>query len=531
MEEALKMGKTSAHGGLRLFFGIVVSNVIMAVGTIILARLLSPTEYGLYAIAMVPSLLINLFRDWGVNSAITRYVAGSKVTGKEENIREIIVAGVIFEISTGLVLCLLSIFLSGFIASTILHRPEAAPFISIIAITTFSGSLLAAAQSSFVGLERMEFTSLTLISQAVVKSVASPLLVIFGFGVMGPVLGYTLSFILSALIGFAMLYFFLFRTLKKTKISRANLRNTLRIMLHYGVPLSMATILEGFLLQFYSFMMAIYISDNALIGNFQVAVNFSVLLTFLTFPISTVLFPAFAKLDPTNNQRLLKTVFTSSAKYSAMVLVPATLAVMVLSKPMINTLFGEAYVYAPLFLTVYVLSNILLALGNLSIGGFLRGLGETKTLLKLDLLTQSLGIPLAFLLIPNLGIMGVIAGPILAGIPSLFVGLLWIWKRYKITVDWRSSAKILVASGAAALATYLSLNLINTAALLRLIAGGVVFLSTFVILAPSIGAIARSDISDLRAILSGFGFISRIADPPLFIVEQLADKTRFSRKD
>ena len=119
MEKALKMGKVSATGSFQLFVGVTVSTVIMAVGTIILARLLSPAEYGLYSVVLIPSLLINLFRDWGVNSAMTKYVAHARAAEKEEDIRDIIAAGLIFEILTGLALSLLSVFLAGSIASTI----------------------------------------------------------------------------------------------------------------------------------------------------------------------------------------------------------------------------------------------------------------------------------------------------------------------------------------------------------------------------------------------------------------------------
>ncbi len=524
-----------------MFVGMATSTAIMAVGTIILARLLSPAEYGLYSVALIPSLTINLFRDWGVNSAIIKYVAHFREEKKEENIRDTIAAGLIFEISTGLILSLLSVFLAGFIASTIFHRPESAPLISIVSITIFSGSLLATAQSSFIGFERMELASLTLICQAAVKSVLSPLLVLLGFGALGAVLGYTLSFLAAGIASSAILYFLLFRKLKRTKNNRFEISKTLRNMLHYGVPLSINSIIGGgssilggsgggLLVQFYSFMMAFYCS-NVMIGNFKAATNFAVILTFFTVPISAVLFPAFSKLDSQNESQLLKKVFTSSVKYTAMLLVPATTAVMVLSKPMISTLFGEQWVYAPFFLTIYVISNLFSGFGNLSMGRLLTGLGETKTLMTFGFLRLLFGLPLAFLLIPSLGIIGVIVGTLFAGLPGMFLGLRWIWKRYKVTADWGSSAKIFVASAIAAATTYLSLNFLNTVEWLRLIIGGTVFLTVYITVAPSIRAIVQSDISNLRTMLSGLGLISTIANLPLDVAEKVAGINSARKKE
>lgn len=104
MEKALEMGKISATGSFQLFIGKTTSTIIMAIGTIILARLMLPEEYGLYTVALIPPLMINLFQDWGISPAMTKYIAHYKATNKDENIHNIIAAGLIFKVTTGLAL-------------------------------------------------------------------------------------------------------------------------------------------------------------------------------------------------------------------------------------------------------------------------------------------------------------------------------------------------------------------------------------------------------------------------------------------
>lgn len=48
----------------------------MAIGTMALARLLSPSEHGLYSASLVAPLLFALFGDWGINSARVFSVCG-----------------------------------------------------------------------------------------------------------------------------------------------------------------------------------------------------------------------------------------------------------------------------------------------------------------------------------------------------------------------------------------------------------------------------------------------------------------------
>ena len=70
MSKAIRIAKVSAKGGFNLFGGLTISTIISAIGVIIIARLLSPPEYGIVAIALMTPGLVTLFRDRGVNSPI-----------------------------------------------------------------------------------------------------------------------------------------------------------------------------------------------------------------------------------------------------------------------------------------------------------------------------------------------------------------------------------------------------------------------------------------------------------------------------
>jgi O-antigen/teichoic acid export membrane protein len=519
VNEALEMGKTSATGSFQLLIGVAVSTVIMAVGAIILGRLLTPAEYGLYGIVLIPLTTINLFRDWGINSAMTKYIASLRASQKEEEIGPVIAAGLIFEIASGIALSLLSLALAVFIATTVFHRPDSARFLQVISVSIIAGSLLAASQGVFVGFERMELNSFTLICQAIVKVAVGPILVFLGYSVLGAVIGYGAGFIAAGTIGLATFYITLYRPLGKKGSS--NIMKTLRTMLDYGLPLGISSILGGILTQIYLFMAPIFVSDT-LYGNYLTASNFTVLLTFLTTPISTVLFPAFAKLDTENNDELVKTVFASSIKYTSILLVPSTMAMMTLSSPMIGALYGEKYVYGPFFLTIAVIVNLFALLGSLSAGNLLSGLGETRILMIQSIITLIIGLPLGFILIPMLGITGLIIASTVAGVPSMSWVLYWIWKQHRAKADFKSSAKILVASAIAAFAAYLPTIFLNTANWIKLITGLAIFLIVYVLGAPLIGAVSLTDINNLRTMFSGIDIVSKIINIPLTAAEKTA---------
>ena len=524
MQKALEIGKKSATGSFQLFLGQACSTVIMAVGTIILARLITPSEYGLYSIALIPSYTAILFRDWGVNSALTKFTASLRTQKSEEETYKIIKAGIIFETSTGLVLSLILIFLSRFIASTVFNRPESTPLIAIASVTVFAGALQTAAQSVFVGFERMELSSLTNVCWAIVKSVAAPLLVLVGFGALGAALGHTISFIASAIIALIMLYLTIIRKIRGKNSENSDIVKTLKEMLHYGVPLSISSIIGGFLIQFYAFLMAIYCTDVA-IGNYQVATQFATIVAFFTIPISTVLFPAFSKINPQDENELLQIVFTSSVKYTSLLLVPVTMALMILSKPMVGILFGEKWTQAPLFLTLYIIDNLFVILGSLTLGNLLGGIGETKMQMKLSLITLTVGIPLSLILIPTMGIIGLILTIIIASKPSLAIGLYWTKNKYKAKIDINSSIRILIASTTAAITTFFATNFSTYIDWIKLIIGSTTFAAAYLVVAPIFGAINKNDIDNLKRMFSGLGAISKIINVPLNIIEKVLNLT------
>ena len=142
-------------------------------------------------------------------------------------------------------------------------------------------------------------------------------------------------------------------------------------------------------------------------------------------------------------------------------------------------------------------------------------------LMKLNMLTLAIGIPIAFLLIPQFGIPGVIFAGIVAGLPSMFISLYWIWKRYGTKAEFRSSGKIFLASAIAAIATYLFLSVFAAAAWIMLTIGVILFLAIYLIAAPLIGAINQTDVNNLRAMFSGLGIISKLLEIPLILMEKL----------
>jgi stage V sporulation protein B len=521
MSKAADMAKVSVRGGFHVMWGLVASTVISAVGTVIIAILLGPDNYGLYSIALTAPTLIVLFRDWGVNFAMVRYTAQNMADNSAHRVRSIFMTGLIFEIVMGVALSLIGFLLSGFVAVTILHRPVVTSLIQVASVYVLASALVTAASAAFTGIERMHLNSIMIVSQSLIKTALIVALVLAGLGTYGAVTGFAVSSFLAGLIG-VLFMFTIYKKLPSSEGSKLELGKNVRTMLRYGLPLSIGGILTGFLLQYYSFLLYIYVLDDAIIGNYAIAQNFVVLITFFATPVTTMMFPAFSKLDYRVDQGTLKNVFQTSVKYASLLVVPVAVMIIALAQPAISTLFGNQYVEAPLYLALLALTYLYPLVGSLSIGSLINGQGQTTFNLVIAVVTAVVGFPIGFILISSYGVLGLIVTGLTAVVPGAVLSLNFIKKRYDVTVHWKSSAKILLSSVVAAALTYVVIiQLSFLVSLLQLIVGVVVFTLAYLATAILTRAFNQEDLNNLREMFRALGLLQRLFNIILNLIERL----------
>jgi O-antigen/teichoic acid export membrane protein len=401
-----------------------------------------------------------------------------------------------------------------------LNRPAIAPLIRIASFFILTGALVNTSSAAFTGMETMHLNSVLLIIQSTIKTVLIVGLVLLGLGTLGAVTGFTVAVLFAGLTG-VLLMWTMYKSLPKPTHSNLEIITTIKTMFKYGLPLSIGTILSGFVTQFYSYILAIYVINNAAIGNYNVALNFVVLITFFATPVTTMLFPAFSKLDSQKDGELLKNIFQYSVKYASLVVVPVTTMVIALAQPAIGTIFQDSYAQAPLFLALLSITYLYTALGNLSAGNLINGQGYTTFNMGLTILTALIGFPVSFVLISQFGVIGLIVTSLTVSLPSLFIGLRFIKKQFGVSVDWVSSAKILFSSAIAAVLTYVLISQLAFSSPIKLVIGVIVFVVVFIFAALVTRIVNRAELSNLREIVNALGPLRKPLRFLLNLIEKL----------
>ncbi len=488
----VEVAESSARGGFFLFSGNVLSLFILAIGSVLIGRLLGPDAYGLYSLALVvPSILLGLF-DFGVNSALTRFSAKLKAEGNGQLVANLLKSGLAFKLSIGIVTSVVCFVFSDVLATFLLNRPELGSLVKLVSILILFQTVCNAFNSSFTGLDRMEGTALIMNVQAILKTTLSPLLVVAGFTVVGALAGHIASYAVATFVG-ALVFVKYYKALSTSSTVRAFKAN-ISVLLRYGFPLYTSSLLGVIQGQYQTIILAFFVS-NAEIGNFSIAVTLSALLNVLLFPLGA-LFPAFSKVGSDSDE--LKRIFKMSTKYSALLIIPATVIVVFLAKDIVLTLYGSSYNSAPLFFQFYILSFLLTGFGSVVLGYLFNGAGQTKTVFKYNLIYLIIFLPLSPILTSLYGVVGLIVAFLLCNMFSLVYGLSVAIKNFHVKLDLKASMKIYFASFLSALPIILLTTIFPLNGVPSLVINFPIFLLIYLMLLPVTGAIDQSDIENFQ---------------------------------
>jgi stage V sporulation protein B len=511
-DELTGIAEKAAQGGLFLFVGNASATVILAIGSIIIARLLGSSVYGLYTLALlIPTLLVSV-ADAGMNYAIVRFTAKLRSQGEHYAANKTIRLAFVLKLSASVVAFLICYSGAETIAVTVLNRPELASFLRLASAFIVFQAVLDATNSSYIGLDLMQYSAGIQILYSILKSVLAPALILVGFGLAGAIGGYVLGVAVAGVAGAVVLFT---RHANPARRMGGSSSVELSVLLRYGLPLYLASILTVLLSQYQNIVLARFAS-NLQIGNFNAAWNFNSLLLILVYPITTAMFPTFSKMDPRNQRSDLTRAFTLTVKYASLIMIPASVAVMTFSRDLVYLTYGRGYALAPQYLMLLSALYLLTAVSYLILGTFLNGVAETRTVLRMSILTLAVYLPLGPVLTSLLGPYGLLIAYIFSNAASTLYGVRQASMKFGARPDLKASAKTLLAALIAAMPPIaLLLSHMTGLGVVNLIIGGGLYLVTYLTLAPILAAVGKSDIDNLSTILSKTRIVATFARPVL----------------
>lgn len=362
MSESNLKQKTKVGIFWNLFEKIIVQ-IISFVLNIILARLLSPTEYGTLGLLSVFLIFSNVFVESGFSRALIQKRDCSEYDFSTTLIFNIAISCFLYAI---LFLC--SPLIASFYKIPALVQIQRVFFLVIIL------NSLSVVQSAKLQI-MVDFKSIAAVNSitTIVSGVIAVICAFWGLGIWALVIQALLKAGVSSVC-----FWFLGHWVPKTSFSVQSFKQ----LFGFGSKLLVSGLLATGVSNLYNLVIG-KLYDTERLGFYTRAQQFPELTSgTINSVFNTATFPLMSSIK--DNREDLVVTFTKLIRIVAMVVFPAMMGLAVLSKPIILVLLGEKWSPAAGFLFWLALSYIFTPLGGLNLS-LLNAIGRSDLFLKVDM--------------------------------------------------------------------------------------------------------------------------------------------------
>ncbi|MDE1767112.1 MAG: oligosaccharide flippase family protein [Thaumarchaeota archaeon] len=429
-------GVDTAKGGV-IF---TTASIIRAIGTlallIILARLLQPANYGLYAIIIALSGLLGLNTDFGVGSALKKKLPEAKTNYR---ILELINNAYFGAVSIAIVIAIIGIIFSGYIATNIYKNAILTYPIIIGVVAIIFSTLFSATMSSLLGLRKNKEAGIGYITYSLSQLIASTILVLFGYGIFGALTGLLISLIIAFLITFTFLLKHIkYKIIKPTK-------DVLKELFGFSTPIFASNAISNGTLNLGVILLGA-VASPFIVGNYGAAVKLGSFAEVIIIAITQVLLPTYSY--AASNKKLAEkseSIFNSSIYYTLLILLPLLVYFISISNQLIFIFLSKSYIFAPFYFSIVavgIVTGIVFRYG----GTLVISYGKVKAYTIYIIGTAMIVIVLLTVLTPTFKVYGVllalyIIGPILYDIAFLR----FMSNELHVNFSWDKPLKIVLA--------------------------------------------------------------------------------------
>jgi O-antigen/teichoic acid export membrane protein len=391
---------TVAAGASTSLAGRVTGRVVQAFGQILLARLLGPDTYGLYALALTGLGLAALVAPLGLDRAVIRFARidprGSATLGRGFFLRAIAIASLI-----GLTLAVVVALVAPAAAEGLFHDARVvwvlrwiAPAFALVAGLRVA---TAATRVSF----RMSYTVLTedLVVPAVSLALAV-LMIVAGLGLRGVLAAASIAHALAL----ALAIVFVWRLFPVRQAESAPAKIRLLDLLAFSIPASAAVTLNALITMVDRLAIGSF-GNAADLGIYQAAAQVSIWFALVMATFSTVLAPLISTLHQAGDRERLAESYRVATKWGTYLCVPMALLAILVPGRMMEVLFGADYGAGRAALLVLALGQFInVATG--AVGPMLIMTGHPRRWAIHNLAALAIAVLLNLLLTPRLGVLG-----------------------------------------------------------------------------------------------------------------------------
>ncbi len=366
--------------------------------SIILARLLSPSDYGIVAMVVIFFAIAQTFVDSGFSSAIVR---------KKDRTEADLSTCFYFNILVGFGFYILLFLCSPFIAD-FYNQPILSPIVKISGLSVLINSLCIVQQAQFTIRIDFKTQAKVTLTSTVISGIIGILLAYLGYGVWALVWqGVTGSFV-------RMILFWIF---SKWRPRESFSKDSFHYLFGYGSKMLASGLLDTTYNNIYPIVIGKFYSP-AQLGNFSRAQGWASLPSSnITGVLQRVTFPVLTEMQ--DNDERLATNYRKLLRMSAFVVFPLMMLMAAVASPLVRVVITSKWDACVPYLQIICFSMMWYPIHAINLN-LLQVKGRSDLFLKLEIIKKIVGVGILCITIP-LGVTAMCVGMVVSSLISLVI--------------------------------------------------------------------------------------------------------------
>ncbi len=393
-----------------LFVSQIIASVCGFIWTIVIARYLGVSDYGVLGFAISLTGILAITMDLGVNSHVVREIATNydltpKYLGNAIPLKSLFVIGTF--ILTLIILILMNANQLT-ITITLLFTIE-------MVFKTFIGLL----NGSFQAYEEGKYQGIGNILLNIILLIFILISIFTDLGIFG----ITLSYVVANFIPLLYEYFIFQKKIAKPKFEFDI--DFCKNITMFALPFALSGIFYSIYYSVDTVMLSNIIGDYAT-GIYNASYKLISVLTVFYSVYTAVLYPVMSKFFK-NDGKLLIVVFEKSVKYLSLIILPIAIATVIYSTDIIQLIFGIEFIESASALSILIWTVCLLFI-NGACGTLLNASHKEMTVTKIYFIAAVFNILLNLFMIPHYSYNGAATSTVLSDLLILIISLYVIYR-------------------------------------------------------------------------------------------------------
>ena len=411
-DRAKDVRQMAAGAGIALG-GKIIGRSVGLVGNVVLAHILGPASFGLYAIGWTITKILTVLTPLGLDSGVIRFASPS-VGQNPGKVKGAITQSLLFSVISGIVLGGAFFLLAPWLSNDIFHQPTLTTVFRWFALAVPLVTCLKVASAATRVSQRMKFSAYT---EDIGQPFTALVLVLGFFYFMGWRLGGALAaFVLSFGMLVALAIYYILQLFPEVASKETRPVSAKRDLLSFSLPTSLS-VMFGILLLWVDRLFVGYYCSASDAGIYHAASQLSVALSIILSGFGAIVIPMIARLYHNGKKDRLEELFKVSTKWSLYLSIPPFLVMCFAPREAVTVLFGRPYATGWMVLPILGVGQLINS-GTGPVGGMLVMTGHQNAVSILCAVIFLVEIVCAVALVPRLGMIGAAIGT------SLTLGLL-----------------------------------------------------------------------------------------------------------